>query len=440
MRGGYLASPRCGPGPASRAPGLRSVSPCRGPASLLGLSPEPLKPLVRRHHQLQPPLIRPRLAHLVRHVRHRHAGRRIDHDEGAAPAAPAVCGAEAAVAEAPAHRHAEDAVLAGVLLLEGPCAGCRGQEPDSVHRARAGHRRLDEGDRAGVAEAARRGDLGPAPGDAVAVPEADPGRSGGGRVLVRRSGDVVLVLTVRRDGERDAVVVLGGQPHPEVGAERPGHLVGEERARRPARDPADDLADEEPLRQRVVPGRGPRFPLRGQRGQPGRHRRPVVELLHRPFVVRQTRGVREQMPYEHLLLARRGELRPVPGDRRVHVEITPVRQHQRGQGRHRLGDRPDVGDGVPLPRHRAPGVREAAPDVHHGLTAHEDRDRAADVPGVEKAGQRVRHGGEQIVVRAPNVCHARNLARGHRTAATELPAPVIRENRPQTAYGSYRGK
>ena len=59
---------------------------------------------------------------------------------------------------------------------------------------------------------------------------------------VETAGDVVVAMDVtRRYGEGDAVVVLGGQAHTEVGAERTGHLLGEERARCPARDPAKDL-------------------------------------------------------------------------------------------------------------------------------------------------------------------------------------------------------
>jgi hypothetical protein len=61
------------------------------------------------------------------------------------------------------------------------------------------------------------------------------------------------------------VVVLGGQPDVEVGAQRPGHVLGEEGGQAAAGDPADDLADQETLRERVVAGLGARLPGRGLR-------------------------------------------------------------------------------------------------------------------------------------------------------------------------------
>ena len=65
------------------------------------------------------------------HVRDHAAGVGVDHDERAAPAAPAERGPEQPVAEAPPDRHAQHQVVAGELLLPGQGRARRGQ-----HRAR----------------------------------------------------------------------------------------------------------------------------------------------------------------------------------------------------------------------------------------------------------------------------------------------------------------
>ena len=71
------------------------------------------------------------------------------------------------------------------------------------------------------------------------------------------------------DGETRRVVGRR-QADVEVGAERPGDLLGEERAERPPGDPPDDLADEVALVERVVARRGARLPPRRLGGE---HRR-----------------------------------------------------------------------------------------------------------------------------------------------------------------------
>ena len=52
----------------------------------------------------------------------------------------------------------------------------------------------------------------------------------------------------------DAAVVLGPGADVEVGAERPGDLVGEELPERPAGDALDDFTEQEPLADGVVAG------------------------------------------------------------------------------------------------------------------------------------------------------------------------------------------
>ncbi|MDH6485998.1 hypothetical protein M2157_001997 [Streptomyces sp. SAI-127] len=186
----------------------------------------------------------------------------------------------------------------------------------------------------------------------------------------------------------------------------PRHLLGQELTHGTAGDPAQDLTDEEPLGERVVSGRGARLPEQRLGGEPCGGGRPVVELLDRALPVGQSRGVRQQVPYQHLLLAGGGELRPVPGDRGVHVELAAVGEDQGAQCRHRLGRGEDVGDRVPLPRCRPVGVGVAGPDVHHRFTAHEDGHGSSDIPLLQQRCQLVGDGGEQIVVCALDVGHA----------------------------------
>ena len=98
-----------------------------------------------------------------------------------------------------------------------------------------------------------------------------------------------------------------------------------------------------------------------------------------------------QVADQDALLAVGGELRPVRGDRRVDVQLAPVDQHQRGQAGHRLGRRPDVGDGVLGPRDRPGLVAEAAPQVDDDLAVdvHDER-RAEFLTRVQVPRQRAR--------------------------------------------------
>ena len=75
------------------------------------------------------------------------------------------------------------------------------------------------------------------------------------------------------------MVVLGPGADVEVGAERPGDLLGEELADGGAAgDPADDLADEVALGEGVVAGRGAGLPQRRLRGEERGRLLPVVEV------------------------------------------------------------------------------------------------------------------------------------------------------------------
>ncbi len=99
-----------------------------------------------------------------------------------------------------------------------------------------------------------------------------------------------------------------------------------------------------------------------------------------------------------------GELGPVAGHRSGELELAAVSQDEGTQRRHRLGDRPDVGDGVALPGNGALLVEVATPDVDHRHAVDEDRHRGADIePVVEIGGQRVTHPGESFLA------HSRDL-------------------------------
>src|SRR5205809_674244 len=83
------------------------------------------------------------------------------------------------------------------------------------------------------------------------------------------------------------------------------------------------LTDQVPVVQRVVTRRGARLPPRSLGRHPRRRRRPVVEILHdgRLLEPGDPGGMRHQMADQDAFLAARGELRPVPGDRGVYVQL-----------------------------------------------------------------------------------------------------------------------
>ncbi len=114
----------------------------------------------------------------------------------------------------------------------------------------------------------------------------------------------------------------------------------------------------------------------------------------------------EQMPYENGLLARRGELRPVRGDRGVEVEQAAVGEDVRAERDRPLGGGPDVDQGVPFPGSAASAVRPASPEIGHGPAVDHDGDGRADlVPLTEIRLERAAHRGEPLVAVAVNQRH-----------------------------------
>ena len=193
------------------------------------------------------------------------------------------------------------------------------------------------------------------------------------------------------------MLVLSRKPYPEISVERSGDLRGEEVPDAAVGDPADQLADQEALGERVIADRGSRLPLRSGRREPVGRRGPVVELGHPALPVRQSRGVRQHVPDQHSLLACRCELRPVPGHRGVRVQQPAVHQDQRAQRGHRLGHREDVDDRVALPGSGVVCVRVAAPDVDHRLARDEHCRRPAGVTRVQRIAQRLCHRREPLI-------------------------------------------
>jgi hypothetical protein len=107
----------------------------------------------------------------------------------------------------------------------------------------------------------------------------------------------------------------------EVRPERAGDLVGEEPADRAACYPPHDLTNQMAKASGVVARGAARLPPRGLRGQERRRPVPVVDLVvfERPLPAGYARCVRQQMTNLDIRLAVGCELRPISGDRRIHV-------------------------------------------------------------------------------------------------------------------------
>gem|GEM_PF-3750730 len=194
----------------------------------------------------------------------------------------------------------------------------------------------------------------------------------------------------------------------EVGVERRGDLVGEERTERPPGDSAHNLTDQMSLGEGVVSRRRTRLPPRGLRGEHRSALVPVVKIvLHdRLLPTADPRRVRHEMSYEHLVFAVLCELGPVATHRCVHVELAPVHQQQCGKRCHGLRGGPHVDDGVALPRPSSGCIRPTAPEVGDDLALHGDGHRRAEItPVVERARKHI----DQLLER----CVAETVYLGH---------------------------
>ncbi len=256
------------------------------------------------------------------------------------------------------------------------------EQPDAVDLAAAGERGQDACDGSGVAVAVRRTDVRGPPGRGVRgcrrhrrARQGLVGGTGcreGGRIGRRRG---------RRHDVRDPRPVRFGCACLEVRSQRASDLLGDELPQGPAGDPVHEFPDEVPVVHHVVAGGRARLPPRCLRGHPGRRAGRVVQVLHGRRLLKpgDAGGVGEQMADFDVPLAARGELGPVPGHRRVHVEFAPVHQHERSETGDGLRDRPHVGEGVLLPGGGTGDVAVPAPQVHDALTVDVHDQRGADL-------------------------------------------------------------
>jgi hypothetical protein len=73
------------------------------------------------------------------------------------------------------------------------------------------------------------------------------------------------------------------------------------------------------------------------------------------------------------------ELRPVSGDRRVHIQLATIHQNERSERCHGLRHRPGGRDGVSQPRRAVLDISPAAPQVHEGNAVPHNGDRRTEV-------------------------------------------------------------
>ena len=208
---------------------------------------------------------------------------------------------------------------------------------------------------------------------------------------------------------RHAVLLLVGEPDPELEAERLGDLVVEEGAEALARDALHDLADQPAVGGGVVAVRGAGLPHRRLGLEGPDHRLPGQRLLEgeRGVDVGQAGLVAQQPAHGDVRLAGRLELGPVLGDRRVDVEVAPLGEQVGARRGGALGGREHELEGVlrvgraarrgrpPRPTGRRPSARRRRP-----------RSPAPTSPcSLEVGAERVRHPLEPGLDCPTDLCH-----------------------------------
>ena len=184
---------------------------------------------------------------------------------------------------------------------------------------------------------------------------------------------------VRGQLERgDARLVLFRQADPDLDAERPRDLLGEEAAGAAAVDPADQLAAEPAIAQRMIGDRGARIGARFLRGKDRGHPRIVGKVVDADRLVdaRHPRRVRDKMTDQDVRLA---EFGPIPAHRIVETELAALDQHQEADRHHALGAGKEQLERILPPRPRGLAVGEAAPKVDHQLAAAKGGKRGAEL-------------------------------------------------------------
>ena len=189
------------------------------------------------------------------------------------------------------------------------------------------------------------------------------------------------------------MVVFRADADHEVGTEPLGDLLAEERVERAPADALHDFAHEVAELSAVVLAARAGLPPGRRSGECCRYRLPVEALVSRNGDRRPRAPglVAENHPHGDVALAGLGELRPVGGDRFVHVQQTAIDESVSARGRHPLGRRERAGDRVALPLARPVGDRPAAPQIDDLAPVDVRRHSRAQLALLEAALERLVH-------------------------------------------------
>ena len=186
-----------------------------------------------------------------------------------------------------------------------------------------------------------------------------------------------------------------GRPIQKSRPKRPRDLLPEEGPERDAGDATHEFAHEQAIGDRVITVASPRLPegrLRRERLDDGVPCQPVDRGDERVADGVEPGLMAQQPSHRDLPFAIGGELRPVLGDRRVHVEDAAVGE-QVGDDRARaLRRRIDHLERIFGVRPAGLDVGDAAPEVDDPFAVDVQRERCADLPVLlEVPGERVAH-------------------------------------------------
>ncbi len=170
-----------------------------------------------------------------------------------------------------------------------------------------------------------------------------------------------------RDETGDPMLLRGRQADVALRSQRIGDLLAEIRTQAAAADPAHHLADQPSVGGGVIPVGGARRPRGRLTLERTDDRFPGQRLLegHRSVDPRQPGPVGQQVGHGDIVLARRGELRPVGGDGGLDVEGAELGQPVGAHGRQPLGGRVHEHERVLEPGPARRGVGDATPQVDH---------------------------------------------------------------------------
>ena len=174
------------------------------------------------------------------------------------------------------------------------------------------------------------------------------------------------------------MVVFRLNSYDHVGLERPRDFLSHELVYRPPVNSAHQLAHQMREGQSVVARLGARLPERFLRCQHFAEFCPVVHDVFGHWLgpASQSRPMAHHLAHGDFSLACLGELRPIIGHGLVELQLAPVDQHVRAQRDEPFGGRPDIHDGICLPRTTAGFFSPAAPEIHQILPVANDRHRS----------------------------------------------------------------